>query len=333
MFFDLHGITYFYILCAEFMIILFIVFKRLFDIYNKLWQAVIFTLCTVLLLVILFVLSLSTITYDFEITINNKIVFLLYPLYSLILVLFLLLKNGTNSKFFNFEWKKTLKRITLLLFIFSIYKLLIISFDTILSEVDFRMYPTLELHDKLLVSKITKIASLKREDIVCIKKESGVPNPLRIIGLPNEEIKLDGNKIYINGELYSDEFAFFSKNLKPIDYKETIKLDGNSYFLIGDNRYYDKRGEIFTKDKNGKEYWKSISIYPDIERNSKIYLVLKRDDLFGKVIAVHYDNFKFNNKYLNKEVSRNNISYRFALGNKKFGFNSSSIFEEIFGKP
>ena len=222
-----------------------------------------------------------------------------------------------------------LKRIVLLLFIFSVYKLLTLSFNAILPQVDYRMYPTFELHDRLLVSKITRVTSLNREDIVCIKKENVLPNPLRIIGLPNEEIKLDGNKVYINGELYSDQFAFYSKNLKPINYKETIKLDNNSYFLMGDNRFYDKKGEIFIKDKNGNTFWKPISAH----FGNEIYMTVKRNELFGKVIGVHYYNFKVNNKYSDKKVSRKDISYTFALRNKKFGFNPSSVYENIFGTP
>lgn len=330
MFFDLHGITAFYVICAEILIVLLIVFKRLFDIFDKLWKSVIFALFFVLLLIVIFILSISTVTYDLNgIATSNKIVLLLYPLYSSILVLFLSLKNGKNSKFFNFEWKIILKRITLLIFIFCIYQFLTLSFNTILPQVDYRMYPSLELHDKLLVSKITKITSLNREDIVCVKKKDGLPNPLRIIGLPNEEIKLDRDKIYINEELYSDEFAFYSKNLKPINYKETLRLNNNSYFLMGDNRLYDKKGKIFAKDKNGNMSWKPISAHFDNE----IYMIIQRDELFGKVIGVHYDNFKVNNKYSDKKVSRKNISYKFAFMNKKFGFNPSSVFENIFGTP
>lgn len=330
MFFDLYGTTAFYVICAEFLIVLFIVFKRLFDIFDKLWKSIIFAFSSVLLLAIIFVLSFSTVTYNLNgITTSNKIILLLYPLYSSLLVLFLSLKNGKNSKFFNLKWEKVSKRIVLLLFIFGVFKLLTLSFNTILPQVDYRMYPSLEIHDRLLVSKILKITSLNREDIVCIKNEKGLPNPLRIIGLPNEEIKLDGNKIYIDGKLYSDEFAFYSKNLKSINFKEKIKLDNNSYFLMGDNRFYDKKGEILIKDKNGNMYWKPISV----PFYNEINMTIKRNELFGKVIGVHYDNFKVNNKYSDNKLSRKDISYAFAFRNKKFGFNPSSVCEKIFGAP
>lgn len=328
MFFDQYGYSTFYILCIIFLIILFLVFKRLFDIYDKLWKSVIFTFFSFLLLVICFILSVTSVTYDSNgIATSNKILMLLYPLYSLILVLFLSLKNGKNSKFFNFEWKKVLKRFVLLLFIFSAYKFLTLSFDAILPTVDYRMYPAFEIQDRLLVSKITKRTALKREDVVCIKNNKGLPNPLRIVGLPNESIKLDGNKIYIDDKLYSDKYAFFSKNLKPINFSETINLDNNSYFLMGDNRYYDKSGQILKTDKNGNQFWKSIKEINSwsyrSENDGKIYLKLNKKDLFGKVIAVHYG----------KTETRNAISYSFAIKNKKFGFNSSSTFEKIFGKP
>lgn len=327
MFFDLYGTTAFYVICMEVLVVLFLVLKRLFDIFDKLWKSVVFALIAIVLLAVIFVLSMSTITYDLNgIATSNKMILLLYPLYSSILFLFLSLKNGRDSKIFHLEWKLTIKRIILLVLMFSIYKFLCISYNTILPWIDYRMYPTLEIQDRLLVSKITRNTLLKREDIVCIKNNDGLPNPLRIIGLPNEEIKLDENKVYINGELYTDKFAFYSKNLKPINFKETIKLDSNSYFLMGDNRYYDKRSKNFTKDKNGNRIWKPFT-------KETAYLTVQKKDLFAKVIGVHYDNFKINNKYSDKKVSRKDISYTFALKNEEFGFNPSSRFENIFGTP
>ena len=335
MFFDLHGVSPFYAMCLEFLIILFLIFKRFVDIFNKLWKSIIISIiCTVLLVAFLF-LSLSTVTYNTSgiATCNNPILAFVYSIYSTILVLFLCLKNNTSTKFFHLEWKLAIKRIILLVLIFIFYKFLCLSYDTVLTKIDYRMYPTLEIQDQLLVSKITKKTSLERGDIVSIKENGSLPKALRIIGLPNEEIKLKGRKVYINEQLFNDKFAFYSSSLKPIDFQETIKLDSDSYFLMGDNRYYDKRSKILIKDKKNNKTWKTITFYPNTERNSNVYLTLRKDELLGKVIAVHYDNFKFNNKYSDIKVLRSNISYIFATKNKKFGFNPSSQFENIFGKP
>lgn len=62
-----------------------------------------------------------------------------------------------------------------------------------------------------------KNTSLEQGDIVFIKNNN-ILEPLRILGLPNEEIKLNYNNIYINKTLYQDKFAFYSKNLKPINF-------------------------------------------------------------------------------------------------------------------
>ena len=107
-FFDFDGMLAFYVIGIEFLIILFLVFKRLLDIFGKLSKSIIFALVSVLLLAFIFVLSMSTVTLDLNgnTISNNKIVLSLYPLYSSLLILFLSLKNGKNSKFFNLEWKR-----------------------------------------------------------------------------------------------------------------------------------------------------------------------------------------------------------------------------------
>ena len=85
MFFDLNGISAFYVTFIYFLIILFLVSKRLFDIFDKLWKSIVFALITILLLAVIFILSISTVTYDLNgIATSNKTVLLLYPLYSLL---------------------------------------------------------------------------------------------------------------------------------------------------------------------------------------------------------------------------------------------------------
>lgn len=329
MFFDLYNASLPYFVCVWFIIILFLIFKRFFDIFGKLLKTTIFTIISAILLIFAFFISISaemaTINANKTLMENNPTFLLLYSVCFIILVLFLCLKNGTNSKFFHFEKKLTIKRIILIIFLYSIFKFLHVSYIA-LPNIHDKMYPTFEAGDRLLINT-RKNTSLERGDIVFIKNNNTL-EPLRILGLPNEEIKLNYNNIYINKTLYQDKFAFYSKNLKPINFQKTIKLDKNSYFVIGDNRYYDKRGKLRIKGKNGGEIWRDIS---DNCKNYA-YLTVSRDEILGKIIAIHYENYKFYNTP-NKKISRNNIGYAFTKKHKKFEFNSSSLHEYWYGKP
>ncbi len=78
---------------------------------------------------------------------------------------------------------------------------------------------------------------LKRGDIVSVKAYDSQLGDFhylkRIIALPNEEIVIKGKKIFINGHLLEEPYAFFSR--EPID-DYTFKLKSDEYFIMGDNR-------------------------------------------------------------------------------------------------
>ena len=74
-----------------------------------------------------------------------------------------------------------------------------------------------------------RTSKLKRFDIVVI--DNGKDYLIkRVIGLPNEEIEYKDNKLYINGKEINDKY---SKG-KTEDFR--VKVDNNSYFVLGDNR-------------------------------------------------------------------------------------------------
>ena len=75
---------------------------------------------------------------------------------------------------------------------------------------------------------------------------------------------------------------------------------------------------------NFLNFWEKKYAWRDSNlANYKIYLTLKRDELLGKVVGVHYNKFKFNSMYSDRNVLRKNIYYSFGFENKKFGFNPS----------
>lgn len=84
---------------------------------------------------------------------------------------------------------------------------------------------------------LNKVAAIDRFDIVVIKE----PNAYlikRVIGLPNEKVTYQNNKLMINGKETKDPFI---KKHTVEDF--SIELGANEYFVMGDNRpnSYDSR--------------------------------------------------------------------------------------------
>ncbi len=96
------------------------------------------------------------------------------------------------------------------------------------------MEKTLSDDSKLLLIK-SDLKKIKRGNLVSIKADNeGSYNLLkRVIALPNENIKINGNKVYIDGQLLDEPYAYYSQSGKD-DLNLTIPPDG--YFVMGDNR-------------------------------------------------------------------------------------------------
>lgn len=98
------------------------------------------------------------------------------------------------------------------------------------------------LHDgeKLLIEKITRYyGGLDRYDIVVLdpENEEGSLYIKRIVGLPGETIRIDGEgNIYINGEVLKDDVYGTERILDPGRAWEEITLGEDEYFVMGDNR-------------------------------------------------------------------------------------------------
>ena len=117
------------------------------------------------------------------------------------------------------------------------------------------MNPTLNNGEILILNKLDK--NYKRLDIV-VFNYNGERLIKRVLGLPGESIKVENNKLYINGILTAD----YNTTVLTKDF-EVSEIKDNCYFLVGDNRYdsYDSRyiGCIDEKDILGTV---SFRIYP-----------------------------------------------------------------------
>jgi len=99
------------------------------------------------------------------------------------------------------------------------------------------MVSTLNDNDVVLVNRVVyKFSEPKRGDIVVLRYP-GDPEKTyyvkRIIGLPGEELKIDREKVFIDGEEIRETYLDKDQTTTP-NKKWLIAED--SYFTVGDNR-------------------------------------------------------------------------------------------------
>ena len=107
------------------------------------------------------------------------------------------------------------------------------------STVGDSMRPVLKNADKVLVNRIVYNASSpKRGDIIVFKpkgNESSHYYTKRIVGLPGETVQIVENRIYINGDKLEEDYTTTKIDTAGIA-AEKVKLGGDEYFVMGDNR-------------------------------------------------------------------------------------------------
>ncbi len=108
------------------------------------------------------------------------------------------------------------------------------------------MESTLQDGDNILVEKVSRyFGALDRFDIVVFypdaesKEKNGRYYVKRIIGLPGETIRIDGNVIYVDGEPLQESFGSTQMGA-PGMAKNEILLGEDEYFVLGDNRSISK---------------------------------------------------------------------------------------------
>lgn len=100
-------------------------------------------------------------------------------------------------------------------------------------------------------------SDIDRYDIVVVKS-NGKKIIKRVIGLPNEKIEIKNNKVYANGIELDNSFTSSETNDFSIKDLGLTKIPGNSYLVLGDNRWVSadsrdpKVGTIKKEDIVGK---------------------------------------------------------------------------------
>ena len=132
--------------------------------------------------------------------------------------------------------KKEKKFITIVIIII-ILKIFVFNFILVKGD---SMNPKYKNNDFMFLNKIIySFKPIRRGEVIVLKYRN---NDLikRVIGLPNDKIKVENGKLYINNKEVKENYI--NSYTASYDFDE-INLKDNEYFLMGDNRYnyYDSR--------------------------------------------------------------------------------------------
>lgn len=117
------------------------------------------------------------------------------------------------------------------------------------------MYPELKNDEFGFGGKFTLWFGIDRYDVVVIDSDKTDDKIVkRVIGLPGETLTFEGDKIYVDGEMLDDPYAYY-EHYNDLDYDgKVVELGEDEYFVLGDNRNVSKDSRAyddpaFTKDE------------------------------------------------------------------------------------
>ena len=96
------------------------------------------------------------------------------------------------------------------------------------------MVPTLNVGDRLFVTRIHNPEKLKRGDIVVFHSDEKNEDMIkRLIGLPGDKVVIKDGIVTVNGETLKENY------IGPADnYSAQFEVPEGKYFFLGDNRYW-----------------------------------------------------------------------------------------------
>ena len=164
--------------------------------------------------------------------------------------------KGKNSiKNFIYEWGIPIISAFIIAFLinkFVLFKVLIPSES---------MVPTLNVGDRLFVTRIYNLDRLERGDIIVFYSEELQEDLIkRLIGLPGDKIEIENGVVSVNGEVLQEDYIGAQDN-----YNGVYEVPAGKYFFLGDNRLYSKDSRYWInpyidgEDITGKA---QIKVYP-----------------------------------------------------------------------
>lgn len=128
------------------------------------------------------------------------------------------------------------------------------------------MIPTFHTGDYLITEKISyRLSSPKRGEIIVLKNPRDESQDFikRIIALPGDGIKVEGSRVFVNGQLLTEPYLSKDTITNPgtfLTEGTTVKAGPNQYFVFGDNRSHssDSRewGGVTREEIIGKAFFR-----------------------------------------------------------------------------
>lgn len=164
-------------------------------------------------------------------------------------------KEKDSMKNFIYEWGIPIISAFIIAFLinrFLLFKVLIPSES---------MVPTLNIGDRLFVTKVYNLDKLNRGDIVVFYSEELQDDLIkRLIGLPGDKIEIRNGVVSVNGETLLEGYIGAEDNFNGV-----YEVPEGKFFFLGDNRLYSKDSRYWInpyvdgKDISAKA---QIRVYP-----------------------------------------------------------------------
>lgn len=181
------------------------------------------------------------------------------------------MSNWKNEKISQAELKKSRVQLLLIMFFLGLALAPLFAIVTHL-----RVMPENKLVGASMVPHVTKqnailtispkFKSITRFDVVSVRATyQGKPttSPIsfvkRVIGLPGETIRIDGQDIFVNGEKITDLFGVYNRDSEDL---VEVTLAKDEYFLMGDNRSASQDSRDFGPFKYEHMNWVALYIFP-----------------------------------------------------------------------
>ena len=164
-------------------------------------------------------------------------------------------KEKNSIKRFIYEWGIPIISAVIIAFLinkFLLFKVLIPSES---------MVPTLNVGDRLFVTRVYNLDKLERGDIVVFYSEELQEDLIkRLIGLPGDKIEIKNGVVSVNGETLEEDYIGAEDKFNGV-----YEVPEGKYFFLGDNRLYSKDSRYWInpyidgEDIAGKA---QIKVYP-----------------------------------------------------------------------
>ena len=142
----------------------------------------------------------------------------------------------------------------LMIFVFSIYRI-----------EGYSMQPTLNTNSRIIIIKKVNKKNLKRFDLVVCKDPLNKKEYIikRIIGLPNEGIRIKKGRVFINNQRIAEPYLLKNDDnyFKDSNNFDLYSIKKDNYFLMGDNRSISKDSRDFGTIAYPKIHGKAIFCY------------------------------------------------------------------------